>query len=405
MAFGMLDSTEVLTAGLQPNRAGQDHFPALTGVRFPLAIWVIVHHLTGPGAMLDGVVSSLPSAGQTFIRMAYVALGTFFVLSGFVLARSYRSTEWTRENLLRYTAARIARFYPVYLLSLLVIAPFMYRDLAGAPELGGAADRAGLLFNYLFVLQGWAKLPVSWNTPAWSLSCELFFYACFPLVILLVRGFSWTRVLVTVALAFALPMGVRMMGAPPEWKPFLFFGDFLIGVGLAGLYQKAALSRIRFVGRGQWLYVPASVLGVLMILSESWVQSWALTDAGLRVANAALVLGLACGGGVIARALSTKIAVLEGKATYAIYILHVPLLWWFKRSFVYHSLPGPAAALVFIAAVVILSTAVCLVLEEPANRALREKAAEWLRRKPKAGGGVRARRAVSAQPLGSPAPR
>jgi peptidoglycan/LPS O-acetylase OafA/YrhL len=71
--------------------------------------------------------------------------------------------------------------------------------------------------------------------------------------------------------------------------------------------------------------------------------------------------------------------VLEGKATYAIYILHVPLLWWYKRSFVYHALPGPAAAVVFIAAVVILSTAVCVLIEEPANRAIREKAAAWLR--------------------------
>jgi peptidoglycan/LPS O-acetylase OafA/YrhL len=379
MAVQVLRFLEVLTAGLQPNRAAQDHFPALTGVRFPLAIWVIVHHLTGPGAMLDSVVSGLPSPAQTFIRLAYVALGTFFVLSGFVLARSYRFTEWTGENLLRYTAARIARFYPVYLLSLLVIAPFMYRDLAGAPGLGGAAGRAGLFFNYLFVLQGWDKLPVSWNTPAWSLSCELFFYACFPLVILLVRGYSWPRVISTVALAFALPMGVRLMGTPQEWKPFLFFGDFLIGVALAGLYEKAALSRIRFIGRGQWVYVPAAALGVLMILSEPWVQSWALTDAGLRVANAALVLGMAFGGGFIARALSTRAVVLEGKATYAIYILHVPLLWWYKRSYVYHALPGPAAAVVFIAAVVILSTAVCVLIEEPANRAIREKAAAWLR--------------------------
>jgi peptidoglycan/LPS O-acetylase OafA/YrhL len=73
--------------------------------------------------------------------------------------------------------------------------------------------------------------------------------------------------------------------------------------------------------------------------------------------------------------------VLEGKATYAIYILHVPLLWWYKRSFVYHALPGPAAAAVFILAVVIVSTAVYVLIEEPANRALRRKAAARLRTK------------------------
>lgn len=81
----------------------------------------------------------------------------------------------------------------------------------------------------------------------------------------------------------------------------------------------------------------------------------------------------------MARALSTRAAVLQGKATYAIYILHVPLLWWYKRSFVYHSLPGPAAALVYVLAVVALSTAVCVLIEEPANRMLRSRANAWLR--------------------------
>jgi peptidoglycan/LPS O-acetylase OafA/YrhL len=385
----------MVAAGLQPNTPGQDHFPALTGVRFPLALWVIFHHLTGPGAMLDGVVGGLPAPAQTFVRMAYVALGTFFLLSGFVLARSYRFTAWTRENLLRYTAARFARFYPVYFLSLLAIAPFMYRDLTAMPGLGGPAERAGLLFSYAFVLQGWAKLPVSWNTPAWSLSCELFFYACFPLIILLVRANTWRKILVTLGLAFALPMGARLMGTPADWKPFLFFGDFLAGVALAGVYHKAAQGSSGLLGRGQWLYAPAALLGVAMILAEPWVQSWALTDAGLRVANSALVIGLAFGGGFVARVLSTPAAVLQGRATYAIYILHVPLLWWYKRSFVYHSLPGPAAALVYIAAVIVFSTAVCVLIEEPANRILRNRANAWLRARGKARGeSLRARRAA-----------
>ena len=65
------------------------HLPALTGLRFVLAIWVIVHHLTGKGMMLESWVQTLPGGLQELVRGGYLAVGTFFVLSGFVLARSY----------------------------------------------------------------------------------------------------------------------------------------------------------------------------------------------------------------------------------------------------------------------------------------------------------------------------
>ena len=50
------------------------------------------------------------------------------MLSGFVLARSYSDTRWTGKSLLRYGAGRFARVYPVYVLSLAVVAPFILAD-------------------------------------------------------------------------------------------------------------------------------------------------------------------------------------------------------------------------------------------------------------------------------------
>ena len=85
------------------------HLPALTGLRFLLALWVIVHHLTGRGQMLEPFALALPSPVYTFIRGGYLAVTTFFVLSGFVLSRSYSATEWSPRNLLKYGAGRIAR--------------------------------------------------------------------------------------------------------------------------------------------------------------------------------------------------------------------------------------------------------------------------------------------------------
>ena len=79
-----------------------------------LALSVILHRLTGPGMMLDAQAHALPPVLYALIRGGYQAATTLFVLSGFVLARSYATTEWTRGNLLRYGAGRFARIYPVY---------------------------------------------------------------------------------------------------------------------------------------------------------------------------------------------------------------------------------------------------------------------------------------------------
>ena len=50
------------------------HLPALTGLRFVLAIWVIVHHLTGQGMMLEPWVLSLPPGLQSLVRGGYLAV-------------------------------------------------------------------------------------------------------------------------------------------------------------------------------------------------------------------------------------------------------------------------------------------------------------------------------------------
>ena len=41
--------------------------PALTGLRFFLALWVILHHLTGPGQDLEAVALQLP---LTIVKVA-----------------------------------------------------------------------------------------------------------------------------------------------------------------------------------------------------------------------------------------------------------------------------------------------------------------------------------------------
>jgi peptidoglycan/LPS O-acetylase OafA/YrhL len=140
------------------------------------------------------------------------------------------------------------------------------------------------------------------------------------------------------------------------------------------VYDSLVHRRPGLVGHGYWLYLPAASLGISLVAAPSLVDRWTPLDVWLRPLNAILLLGLALGGGPVARVLSTPPSLLLGKASYALYILHIPVLWWYKRSWIYRlASPWPAgAALVYIAGAVVISALVFKLIEEPANRHLRK---------------------------------
>lgn len=343
---------------MRPARSA--HLPALTGLRFFLALWVIVNHLVGKGHIYEPVAVMLPGPLQAIIRGGYLAVPTFFVLSGFVLARTYASTDWNSANVWKYLMGRLARVYPVYLLSLLIVLPFIVK----------AKDqpKGWLVAMHLTLMQGWfvGHYRAGWNTPAWTLSCELFFYLMFPLLILLLKDFGWGRTVGAGLLFCVMPQVMWAFGISDQLKPIIHLSDFLMGIAVSRALD--LLTDRRVAPAGKWLYGigflgSAAIIGYSQFLPKS-IPIGTL----LRPMNAALLLGLGLGGGWIARALSTRPIVYLGKSSYGMYILHIPILWWVV------SWPRFAVRYLYIVLVVAVSCVVYAVLEEPANRFLRSMA-------------------------------
>jgi len=138
-------------------------------------------------------------------------------------------------------------------------------------------------------------------------------------------------------------------------------------MGIAASSAYDLLQRGRMRPAGAWLYVPGAATGAALIAWPQLLPRAIDLNSALRPLNALLLIGFALGGGVAARALSTRVAVYLGKSSYAMYILHVPLLWWylrFSRGF---------SAAIYIAAVIVISAGVYCFIEEPANRYLRSR--------------------------------
>src|SRR3954454_8942380 len=107
----------------------KNRLDALSGLRCAAAAAVAVAHL--PGLLLH------PGLGPTARRMlgeGFYGLTMFFVLSGFVLAYTYhdRLARPTGRELGRYALARVARVWPLHLLTLGLAAA-----VATAPAPGG----------------------------------------------------------------------------------------------------------------------------------------------------------------------------------------------------------------------------------------------------------------------------
>ena len=348
------------------------YFPALTGLRFALAFWVILHHITNPGMMLQGWAESLPVPMLALLRGGYLAVQTFFVLSGFVLTQTYAHAVWNRKSLARFATARFARIYPVYFVSLVIVSPFVIEMLLSP---GWTAwERTRMVSIYLLVLQGWTgSLSVGWNTPAWTLSCEFAFYLCFPVLFVMLRRARWKVVGVAMVVAILMPTAFDHMGVPWDWKPLYDLSDFIAGIAASRIFTMLA-EKHRGFGRGYWLYLPALVLGGWLIVHPTVVEhSGTDLNAFLRPLNVALLLGMALGGGWLAQLLSGGAADFLGKASYSMYVLHVPILWWYGRYYVHGKLQParlPAAAM-YLVIVVIAAGAVFHWFEGPASTWIR----------------------------------
>jgi peptidoglycan/LPS O-acetylase OafA/YrhL len=351
------------TASVRPaivHPARPAHLPALTGLRFFLALWVIVNHLVGTGHVYEPVALMLPGPLQAIMRTGYQAVPTFFVLSGFVLARTYASTEWNPRSVWRYLVGRLARVYPVYLLSLLIVLPFIVK----------AKDqpKGWLVAMHLTLTQGWwvGHYTAGWNTPAWTLSCEMFFYLMFPLLIVPMKGWGWARTIGAALAASMLTPVLLALGISDQLKPIFHLPDFVMGIAAARAF--ALLTERREAPSGNWLYGLGLLGSAAMIGYARYLPESIHLTTLLRPMNALLLLGLGLGGGWIARGLSARPIVYLGKSSYGMYILHIPILWWAV------SWPGVVVRYFYLLVVVTASCIVYAVFEEPANRYLRSVA-------------------------------
>lgn len=260
----------------------------LTGLRFLLAAVVVVFHYTA-GKPMPG-----PQPLVEFFSNGHAVVSCFFVLSGFVLTKTYLTPEGRLPvSNWEFWRARFARIYPVYLLSLVLSYP-VYLALAKHT----ASQVVTTTLAALTLTQAWSPQAAhALNSAGWSLSVEAFLYLLFPLIAPAISR----RPIVVLALATLVHWPLSNLDSQ---NPLCHLPAFAAGIAAYSL-------------RSSWRLLPlASALTITVILGGFFELRGALL-----LPFVGLVVGLAAHSSGIGSDSFLRL----GEWSYALYLLHLPV--------------------------------------------------------------------------------
>jgi peptidoglycan/LPS O-acetylase OafA/YrhL len=365
--------------------------PALTGLRAVAALLVVLFHYKN---FVPGLAQSASSAAR-IVQAGYVGVSLFFVLSGFILAYTYLEPNGgMRGSLSDFWFARFARVYPVYFVALLIALP-IFIDITFVHPVGvmklASTLRTAIVTPLL--LQGWTpKRAWMWNGPGWSLSAEAFFYLLFPLFGAAIAKRSVKKIMVITVIAFGFIIMPPLMygfsraagvwGVTPstygpwvaflKFSPLVHFPQFVIGIATGVLFLRRGEQdrQSKFVG---WFALTSFAVSAAVLALSHRLPYLMLQGGLLAPLFAVVIYTLACGRGIVASILSTAPAIRLGEASYALYLIHMPLTWYLAIGRKAAGMPAPNAWLglsVYVAIAIGVSFALYYLVEKPARARL-----------------------------------
>ncbi len=380
----MYDPRPAAVVGLHP---AVEPLPALTSLRFFAAAYVVVFH---------SMPTYFPAAaGTSVVALGYSGVTFFFLLSGFILAYTYRDVDFRAARTRRmFYGVRLARIYPVFLLALAAHVPWFLSLAAIQPK-----PLQGLLLSGIVLaplgLHAWIPgAACSLDCPSWSISVELFFYALFPALLPLVLRDPRRIAVATLALWVAIVAlstlvwqayggGVSLIAPEPGgvWPVLLaefikYFPPMHLPVFIAGLLLFVAWRSQSLPKAG--LLALSCAFAVLIVATAGLVPDTVIHNGLTVLVWAPLILACTA---MRRGPLCSRPLVFFGRISFALYLLHVPVMSLFdtlNRTLLDGWLgEHPYAGLtVNVLACLILSALVHATVEEPMRRWLLRGAGE-----------------------------
>jgi len=275
----------------------------------------------------------------SLIPGGYVGVDIFFVISGYLIAGILlRDLEAHRFSIRTFYERRARRIFPALFATLMVTLaiaaaiymPFDFRNFSGSLT-------ASVLFG--------SNIFFWWNTGyfdqtselkpllhTWSLGVEEQYYLIFPLILSTLYRFArrWLVTAMVVLAAVSLAVSVYQVANAPDAAFYLPFGrlwELLVGASLAiGRWPQLRSTALR---NG------AMVVGLAMIVVSLFMFTPATPFPGFAALLPTIGAGLLIYGGrdgqsAIRAAMSNPVSVFFGKISYSLYLVHWPVMAFFR---------------------------------------------------------------------------
>ena len=372
------------------NAVPSGEIKALTGLRIVAAVWVVLFHFR---PLFWEAAPGFSSALSPVLDRGAQGVDLFFILSGFVLTWNYlekMGRSWSTRATIRFLWLRLARVWPVYLVTLhLAAALVIFTIYVGhVPPESTAEFNAVSYLRQLFLVQLWFQPYFdfsSWNGPAWSISAEWLAYLLFGgliLVVFRVARATRARSLLVLAMAASLPPVVLLLASgafysPWSWLPRIVMQFTAGALACAAVRKLRPGDRTRYAAGAASLLLVAAVVGALYYFDAH--PNPRIPDAGglVDLLFMPLVVTLAIGAGTLPRLLSTRVMVYLGQVSFGLYMVHeiVHNAWiWASKQFEL-TLSGPMGIVWLLGLLAVALAVACLIyhlVEEPARH--------WMRR-------------------------
>ena len=341
----------------------------LTSVRFFAALYVMLFH------SVPGIPSQHGHHGvlTRIIGLGYVSVPFFFLLSGFILAVVYLKDSRPIDRH-KFYLARFARIYPLYLAATLLDLPhFFYTQRHITHQ--SWRHSIGVLLATVGLVQAWFANLQGLNFPEWSLSVEAFFYLLFPFI-----GAALWRMRGRVMWPFAIlvyaggTLLVRIISHTnvsllrQACSPIEHLYTFVLGICLAKLFVTigADEDRLRALQRcAPWFLIGSVAAFLIFPIFNFSVPEMLMQHGVLMPLFALILLAFASGNAIFSNLFSANWLVVLGEASFALYLIHVPVATIMRRPIERYGIP---AFLIYVAVTIALSVASIYWLETPARR-------------------------------------
>ena len=243
------------------------------------------------------------------------AVQFFWLVSGFVFAATYCGRNVSAGAFAR---ARLARLYPLHLVTLIVVAVLQFTSLCllGRTQIYPNNDAYHFILNLFFASSWGLERGLSFNGPIWSVSVEILVYAVF-----------WLCLRRIFACGIALPLGiaavaliVRTAAPPGDLKQISScFAHFYVGVATYVAYRMVE-------NRPRALFSVGTLLAVVGVTAVQ-VPGPATTTGMILLLNAMLILVCAAEASAHRYRMTRHLERLRwiGDNSYGTYLWHVPI--------------------------------------------------------------------------------